>query len=84
MPFFFGGINIFWYALAVTLILLFLWKRSGRFSVAIRATAAMEVALAIFLLQGVIVRPMPFFLYPAKFGVLMLLTGLVEAGMSAL
>lgn len=83
-PLYFGGINISWYALGVTLVLPFLWKRSVRSFAAVRVTAAMDVALAIFLLQGVIVRPMPFFLYPAKFGVLMLLIGLVEAGMSAL
>ena len=84
LPLLYGGISIFWYVLAVTAALPFLWKAFPSPSIPLRTTLAMEIVLVVFLLQGVFIRPMAVYLYPAKFGMLMLLIGLVEAGMSSL
>jgi len=82
LPLRFGGISIFWYVLAVILALPFMGSRSGWSALPLRTVSGLIMALAIFLLQGVLIQPSAMFLYPAKFGMLMLIITLVEAGMS--
>jgi len=81
LPLQFAGISIMWYVLGVTCALPFLLQPSRSPSVSVIVILAMEVTLGVFLLQGVFIIPRPIFLYPAKFGTLLLLMGLADAGM---